>query len=392
VARAGIASILPGAGRTPAQAGCDTLRAIVLDLADVAGYLLERDLLDPRAVVEGGLRVQDLSRRNRVFLVTAATGRCFVLKAAAGAGDGGVAREAAVLERLRDAAPAAALAAFLPALVAFDEAAGVLVLEAAPAAQDLARVHAAGRFPLTLARAAGRALALVHDLPGSVLGDLEHVADPLWALRVHRPDLDRLWRLSAAAADLVRIVQRDGELCGELDRLRAAWQEPSVVHGDVRWDNCLALPRGRSARRTRLVLIDWELSVAGDPAADVGGFLGDYLRAWLRSIPIVDPLDPALLLAHARLPLRRMRPAIAAFWDGYARTRRQAPGDLSRTLRRATRFAAVRLLAASFEEAQTRAILPATLVHQQQLSLHILRRPDEAAAQLLGLAPSWAAA
>ena len=91
-----------------------------------------------------------------------------------------------------------------------------------------------------------------------------------------------------------------------------------MIHGDVRWGNCLAL-RGASSRWTRLQLIDWELCGAGDPAFDVGAFLGEYLGAWLRSIPIANPRDAGRLRAHARLPLRRMRPALGAFWDAYAR-------------------------------------------------------------------------
>ena len=72
----------------------------MLAAADVAGYLLDRKLLSPRAVVHGGLRVTDTSRLNRVFVVTTEDGPCFVLKAADGADGAGVAREAAVLERL----------------------------------------------------------------------------------------------------------------------------------------------------------------------------------------------------------------------------------------------------------------------------------------------------
>ena len=66
----------------------------MLAAADVAGYLLDRKLLSPSAVVHGGFRVADKSRLNRVFVVTTEDGSCFVLKAADGADGAGVAREA----------------------------------------------------------------------------------------------------------------------------------------------------------------------------------------------------------------------------------------------------------------------------------------------------------
>ena len=56
----------------------------MLGAADVPGYLLDRKLLSPSAVVAGGLRVVDASRLNRVFVVTAEDERCFVLKGRAG--------------------------------------------------------------------------------------------------------------------------------------------------------------------------------------------------------------------------------------------------------------------------------------------------------------------
>jgi hypothetical protein len=65
--------------------------ADVLDLADIEPYLTERGLLSARAVVDGGLRVADVSRLNRVFLVTAEGERCLVVKLADEPGSVGVA-------------------------------------------------------------------------------------------------------------------------------------------------------------------------------------------------------------------------------------------------------------------------------------------------------------
>jgi aminoglycoside phosphotransferase (APT) family kinase protein len=242
-----------------------------------------------------------------------------------------------------------------------------------------------------LARETGRALALLHSVPLVAVEDLNG-PDHARALRLHRLDLDALHTLSPAAVELIRIVQGLGELCASLDELAASWRRESVIHGDVRWANCLAWRSMDSNRWTRLHLIDWELCAAGDPAADIGAFFGEYLRAWLQSIPITDPEDPGRLLAHAGLPLRRMRPALTAFWDAYTQ---HSPGnatELGQRLRRATRFAAVRLLEAALEEAQTLDELRARVLYLVPLSQNILRRPDDASMHLLGLGASVAAA
>jgi aminoglycoside phosphotransferase (APT) family kinase protein len=364
----------------------------VLRAADVAGYLLERKLLSPRAVVDGGLRVVDTSRLNRVFVVTAEGERCFVLKVASRAGRTGVAREAAILGRLRLIDGSGELAKFLPAVVAYDSAEGVLILESSPNARDVRRHHARGRFSCALAREAGRALALLHAIPPAALNGFQNPADANSWMRIHEPDLESIHTMSAAAEELTRIIQGIDGLCTALDELVASWQEDSVVHGDIRWDNLLALRGGDSKRWTGLQLIDWELCGAGDPAVDIGAFFGEYLRAWLQSIPITDPQDPGRLIAHAGLPLRRMRPALRAFWDAYTQYSPGTATALSRSLRRGVRFAALRLLTAALEEAQTLDEPRARVLYLVPLSHNILRRPDEASADLLGLGASWALA
>ena len=191
--------------------------------------------------------------------------------------------------------------------------------------------------------------------------------------------------MSPAAIELTRIIQGSQELCAALDELPATWRDDAVIHGDIRWDNLVAVRRDASRRWTRLQLIDWELCGPGDPAFDIGAYLGEYLRAWLQSIPIIDPLDPGRLLAHAGLPLRRMRPVLRAFWSAYADHARATAPELSRTLRRASRFAGLRLLTAALEEAQGHDELHARVAYLVPLSRNVLRRPDEASADLLGL-------
>jgi aminoglycoside phosphotransferase (APT) family kinase protein len=362
-------------------------RNSVLDIADVPGYLLERGLLRPRDVVEGELRVSDTSRLNTVFIVTAAGRRPLVVKAGPR-----VAREVAVLERLHRAAPDGTLAAFLPSVVCADAARGVLVLESPAEARDLARHHARGRFSRALASEVGRGLAALHATPPTVLDGLRPPWDGGPVPRVHLPDLEAVHSMSPAATELTRIIQRLDDLCTALDEITTASRGEAVVHGDVRWDNLLAIRSARSRRWTRLGLIDWEHCEIGDPAVDIGAFLGEYLRAWALSVPVVDPLDPGRLLADAGLPLHRMRPALRTFWDAYAGHCRAPAGERTRRLRRAVDLAAVRLLVAALEEAETTDRLRAHVLHLVSLSHNLLCRRGDASARLLGLAAAWGGA
>ena len=95
-----------------------------------------------------------------------------------------------------------------------------------------------------------------------------------------------------------------------------------------------------------------------------------------------------MLLSHARLPLRCLRPSLRAFWDGYSRRRGTSSRDLQATLRRAMRFAALRLVAAALEEVQACAELPSSALYVLPFSQQMMQRPRRAA-DLCGLGAWW---
>jgi aminoglycoside phosphotransferase (APT) family kinase protein len=360
----------------------------MLDVADVAGYLLDRQLLSPRAIVDGSLRVEDRSRRNRVFLVTSDETPGYVVKLPDAPGDTGVEHEAAVLDRLRSRLGESCLTVFLPNPVLYDAAEAVLVLELPLNAQDLTQHHRYRRFSRALAGETGKALAALHGVAPGVLDGLS-AADPWQTLAVHRPDMRTLRTLTAASVDLIRMIQDSEQLCSELDELLRRHRDETVIHGDMRWDNCLAVSRRGSDRRTRVLLIDWELSAAGDPALDVGAYFAEFLRAWHQSIAIPDPREPERRRIHPQDALPALQPAVRAFWEAYKRHRDQPAIELNRTLRRAMQFAGARLVLIAIEEAQTLTELSPSVRSTLQLGANVLQRPDEAAAHLLGFRTSW---
>ncbi len=126
--------------------------------------------------------------------------------------------------------------------------------------------------------------------------------------------------------------------------------------------------------------MDWELAGHGAAAFDVGTVLAEYLRAWLESIPIVDPREPGRFVAQAGHPLRRMQPAVLAFWSSYGLASAHRP-----TLERVMELAAVRILQTAVEQAQGLTTLSAHQVTLVQLADNMLRYPEDAAFTLLGL-------
>jgi aminoglycoside phosphotransferase (APT) family kinase protein len=339
----------------------------VLEQSDIAHYLLSLNVVKPRAIVDEDFTVVDASRRNCVFLARTQSGPTFVVKQAMSGDGSALAHEAAVLRRL---AGVAELASHVPAVVHFEPDRACLVLRTPGGARDWSE-HG-GRFARIPARILGRTLAALHGLRA----DLPDAS--MWGLQLPEPPHELVLDLSAGAQDLLARIQASEFVCERLGELSRVNGDRGVVHADLRWENCLALPAPGARRRTRVLLVDWELAGRGDPAFDVGSVLAEYLRVWVGSVPIVEPVDPGRLVARARHPLASMRPAIHAFWSAY-RSARPVP------LRRVVELGAVRLLQTAVERAQGLSFPSAHVVTLVQLADNMLREPDDAAAALLGL-------
>jgi Ser/Thr protein kinase RdoA (MazF antagonist) len=349
----------------------------MLKQADIAHYLLSHELVKPTVVVEEKLAVVDASRRNCVFLAAIAGGPTFVVKQNT-RGDGRtLAHEAAVLRVLAETPE---LSGHAPTVVHHDPDAARLVLRTAGGARNWNEHQRAGRFPRTQARLLGRMLADLHRLPADNVAVLPPGVDAMWGLSLPEPPHQMLLDLSTGALDLVARLQANQALCGRLKELDGVGFDGVVVHGDLRWDNCLAVAPGDSHRRTRLLLVDWELAGHGAPDFDLGTVLAEYLRAWVESVPIVDTQEPGRFVAQAGHPLRRMRPAVHAFWSAYGFASARRP-----TLRHVIELAAVRLLQTAVEQAQALATPSAYQLTLVQLADNMLRRPEYAAWNLLGL-------
>jgi aminoglycoside phosphotransferase (APT) family kinase protein len=355
----------------------------VLSRSEVVWYLVDRGLIEQSSLVHGRLQVADASRRNLVFVLTGEQSPAYVVKQPRSRDDLGVERELAVLRAFGSVDAPGGLGRVLPVVVAYDARRQILVMKTEAGARDLREHYARGRFSIALARACGRALGLLHRLPPDAVGARPPGMNPAWPLSWHRPRVENLFELSAAGVRLLGLVQASKGLCEALDDLRESWRAKSVIHGDLRWENCIALPAPQSRGRARVVMVDWELAGPGDPCLDVGAVFAEYLASWVGSIPIVDSRDPGGTMRHAERPLSRMQPAIRQFWAAYLMACGEYPAD--GTLLRAVRLAAARLLQAAVEQAEVEPELRAHTVCALQLGVNIVERPGEAAARLLGL-------
>ncbi len=356
----------------------------MLDAGRAIALLAGRGLLDHAEIIDGELRIVDASRRNRNLHVLRRRGPSYMIKYGAdGQRRRSVAGEAAVHEHL-GSMRRGALTRLLPRLVAYIPKEHVLVTELVRDGESLERHHAGrGRFSRRHARRLGESLAELHLATGlrPEAGRLRRFQRGLpWGLGLHRPFVSISGAISNGGMLAIRMIQSVEGYSALLDSAAAQWTPTCLIHGDMRFDNCVVTRAGASRHDAELKLVDWELARWGDPCWDAGAVLGGYLASWLLSSPISGETPPEAVSHLGRFKFADMQRAAGAFWGAYCE--RMGPSsDIS--LRRAMQFAAVHMLESMIEELQPSAVLTGRAVCLADLAHNVLAEPDEAADHFL---------
>jgi tRNA A-37 threonylcarbamoyl transferase component Bud32 len=332
----------------------------VLTPGELTAHLVSRGFLPAEAVVRGGLTITDTSRRNGNVTIT--TGRSGLFVKQQRDRTDTIAREAAVYRLLRNRSE---IARYLPSLRGHDRRRRLLILELVRNGRSIAELlQSRRRIGRSVARELGRAVAAAHHTTAPI----DWPTPPAWILGISCPPIEILQEWSAANLEILRIIQESRGLCRSLEELRERWSPAALIHGDLRLENFVVSGRG-------LKLVDWEHSGRGDPGWDAGCVFASFLAHWVLSMRDVSG-NPE---RSARLPLAGLRRAIVAFWNAYAEAR---DGEL---LVQSTRFAAARLLQLAIERTARASALTGNVIVMLQLSVNMMRRPEEAAQTLLGI-------
>lgn len=291
-------------------------------------YLASAGVVDATAVQDPNVRVTNLSRSHLVVSVQLSDGRCVVVKRASPRPQETVGNLRRELVAYHLAGSHPALAAAMPECLWTDPVLQVLIMRAVTPGTTLYDDAHHHRAPPAHTARLGRLVAGWH---GSTRGMPPEAlpAERPWVLDILTPGC---WRPPIADQLLVH-----GKVRRELRQHFAALAqvlEPScLVHGDLKWDNCLV--EGHDGVR----VIDWEMAAVGDPAWDVAGVLQDHL-VFRRAV--ASPTEPADL--H-----ERAREAAAVFLSAYLAVA-EVP-DRGGFTERAVRLTGARLVQTALEHA-----------------------------------------
>lgn len=243
--------------------------ATISDRLEAWGLLIEQDPPD-----------LPFASKNANLIGRDGQGGRFLVKMADGDEALGVVHEGRVLAVLTALAAETTAPLALPQVHAFDDALGLLALRWLGHGQNLHYYHRfTQRYGAELGRVLGRGLGWLHTethsrlaaFPATIETPVSSV-EPLVYLRV-----DQYARLSRAGMAFYAAVQDDGAAMRALVAMSRHEATPCLLHGDLKQANLLRVP----GRPPQVVFLDWELAHAGDPAADLGALIANYLPGWL---------------------------------------------------------------------------------------------------------------
>jgi hypothetical protein len=363
----------------------------VLNERELIDLLQRHAVLTPAEVLDGDFKITRVDRRNQNYRVEGAS-ECdlFVKQGNAAAAIGSMAQEAAMYELLAKPPIDQHTGKYLARYLGHDPSARVLILQALPGAEDLHAYHLrARRFPTRLASELGSALGTLHratrflaDRPADA-----HSVSPVrpWVCGLPRPELGIVREASAINLKLIRMLQKEPVFAREFAGLSSEWRTESLIHGDVKLDNCLTYRTSLKSGTRGLKLVDWEFAGVGDPRWDVASVFSSYLALWVFSIPMPRPDRPDLLACDAQFPLATIKGTLRSFFQSYVDAAALNPASVPTWLQTAVRMAGARLVQTAYEYGAGASELFAPVLTLLQLALNVLKLPERAAADLLGI-------
>jgi hypothetical protein len=250
---------------------------------------------------------------------------------------------------------------WLPEVLDHDQVNQILVFRFLDQYSELGGIYSGSAgYPVDLARTLGATLAMVHQHTfgrtvspglldgaapdqGGLDGDQREVgADGLCPGQSDLPDLggdfedltpDIFLRVRRDGLKFYVLYQRAPELSNAIADLEESYRACCLIHNDLKFANILllrywsqwslpslpALPDQLSfpGEGGILRLIDWEQWVRGDPALDLGALVAEYLRLWLKSLPLSSDLATGAALELAAVPLETLQPSMGGLLEAY---------------------------------------------------------------------------
>ncbi len=357
---------------------------------NLSNYLISRGLLDAQSIVDGDYTVSEHGRRNRNFKVhRRKQPGIFVkqVKVLDPLSTATVKREAGFYRAVHGDPKFSALREMIPEFLDYESRRHAVALRLADGAESLAEKQGReGIYREDTAHLLGHALGTIH-----LHGPAMH-ADPAtrglftsqlpWPITLDQTGYSFLTNIGPIGPALAAEIQKIPTLQPKLSALRAEWRYDCLIHGDMKFDNCLI--RTGPDGVPNLTIVDWELADIGEAAWDLGSIYKDLLMAVLMSSEYRESAVRNNTSAPPLVTLESVQPAALAFWNGYHAGRRMPPQYHSAFLDKVVRFTAARMVLAVLEYLFNSNEMNQLGHHTLQTAVWLLEAPQDGRLRMIG--------
>ncbi|MCB9273851.1 MAG: phosphotransferase [Lewinellaceae bacterium] len=365
---------------------------MLLSGANICYYLLDKGHLSVQSFIDGDFSVHFSPSRNNNFIINKAASNPLFVKQARN-------QDWEKQETLRHEATCYWLAnnepeygnlkRFLPQYFEYDYINHILVLEYLQHAVPLDEYYAqAGVFPAVLAEKKAELLASYHkDIftkikNGRSFSLFKQSIPAVFMLVGNR---QKFWTdgNNAAERQMLELINDEPQFTRLVGEVKESWQATSLIHSDIKAANFLiSINASHGSATDNLRLIDWEMADIGDPCWDVAAVFQMYFISWIYS-ELND--GPGSNNPQSSMYYHKLLPAIRHFWDSYCGHMNYSAGQAEENLLKTMNFCALKLIHTCFESTTTSEHLPPSSAKMLQLSLNMLKSPEEAIQTLLDM-------
>ncbi len=371
---------------------------MLLTFENIAHYLLEKELISLESIVKGEFNVRDQSSRNMNFAVNREYSPSYLIKQVRAQNH--EKRETLRIEAtcywlaINDEAYQSLLA-FLPRYFEYDYLNHILVLELLPGVKNLQEFYRnTNTFPIAVAEKLADLVASYHTHDAGVLENRKSFSlfkkRKPWVFTLSENSLSDWLKnptLGNAEKRFIKLILENQEFMGHLRQLDNDWEMKSLIHGDVKFPNFLINQDYIDGSGPDIRLIDWELADIGDPLWDLSAVIQNYLTLWVASEIAQNHKQGETAFA---VSLEQVQPSIAVFWHRYVKHAHwKGETTTLQHLQKTVRYTALKLIHTCFESVQGVTDMSLYSAKVLQLSLNLLRKPDEAIDKVLGIQTSY---
>lgn len=368
----------------------------LIDIDNVIPYLLEFKLIDTKSIVDGDLQIFDASRKNRNIRVMRKNNTSFLLKQSSQTDINSsitLKREALLYALMQNDDDFSSLVDLAPRIYDFDEDKNILITEFVKGYSWNDYVYSKNNMNLEKENVSllGKNLATYHIAFEKMIDSQKLNFLPktfsLEKLLIH-PGPEIFVNLSQANMKLLKIIQKDPNIYDILEEIFSNWNPQTLVHGDIKFDNIImSLIHDEKHKKiiNKIIIVDWELAIIGDPAWDIGSIFQEFIRIWLSLLPITGTEDAEQLINLSKNSFHNMQKSLRIFWEHYCKASGKNANELNELLIKSTNFCSVRLIQSAYEMLHSQTELNNLAVYMVQISLNILVNINSAIIHLFGI-------